>query len=74
MPATQARRDGMRRERIASSMPVSEWIAEEAVRVAASDFAPEVAKMHANAMRLSRRFASEFRAFWGLGDEFEVKY
>jgi acetone carboxylase alpha subunit len=72
--ATAALRRQMRADRIAASMPVSAWIAQEAKRVAASDFAPEVGKMHANAMKLSPRFASEFRKFWGLEDTFTVKY
>ena len=64
----------MRAERITTSVPVSVWIAEEAKRVAACDFAPEVAKMHANAMKLSPRFAADFRKFWGLSEDFTVKY
>ena len=63
----------MRKERLATAIPVSEWIAIEAKRVAASDFAPEVAKMHANAMKLSKRFTEEFRIFWGLDSSFTVK-
>ncbi|MGJ4855262.1 hydantoinase B/oxoprolinase family protein [Labrys sp. La1] len=74
LAATAALREKMRAERIATSVPVSAWIAEEAKRVAASDFAPEVAKMHANAMKLSPRFAADFRKFWGLDASFTVHY
>jgi acetone carboxylase alpha subunit len=74
LAATAALRKQMRADRIAASVPVAEWIAAEAKRVAASDFAPEVGKMHANAMKLSPRFASDFRKFWGLDASFTIKY
>ena len=32
---------------------------------------PEVRKMYASAMKLSPRFAGEFRAFWKLKDGFK---
>jgi acetone carboxylase alpha subunit len=73
LEATAKLRAAMRKERLATAIPVSEWIAIEAKRVAASDFAPEVAKMHANAMKLSKRFTEEFRTFWGLDSSFTVK-
>jgi acetone carboxylase alpha subunit len=73
LDATAARRAAIRRERIAASVPVSEWIAQQSKRVAASDVAPEVAKMYASAMKLSPRFAAEFRLFWGLDAAYEVK-
>ncbi len=73
LEATDARRKVIRRERIAASVPVTEWIAQQSKRVAASDFAPEVAKMYASAMKLSPRFAESFRSFWGLDPSFEVK-
>jgi len=73
LEATAKLRATMRKERLATAISVSEWIATEAKRVAASDFAPEVAKMHANAMKLSKRFTEEFRTFWGLDSSFTVK-
>ena len=36
------------------------------------DFVPEVAKMYRGGMRMSARFAAEFRGFWGLPDDFEI--
>ena len=41
-------------------MPVSDWIAGERERVEKADFAPEVQKMYASAMKLSPRFTREF--------------
>ena len=73
LAATEVRRRAIRRERLATAIPVSEWIAREAMRVKARDLAPEVVKMYASAMKLSPRFAGEFRTFWGLPDDFEFK-
>ncbi len=72
LPATQARRAGMRAERLAAARPVTDWIAQEARRVAALDLAPEVVKMFGSAMALSPRFADNFRAFWDLGPDFTI--
>jgi N-methylhydantoinase B/oxoprolinase/acetone carboxylase alpha subunit len=73
LAATVARRDAMRRERIAAAMPVETWMARERERVAASGFVPEVRKMYASAMKLSPRFSAEFRSFWGLDSSFSIK-
>ena len=72
LSATQTRRDAMRRHRIDSAMPVGDWIAQERKRVAAVDFAPEVARMYASAMKLSPRFAETFRSFWNLDSAFTI--
>ena len=52
--------------------PVAAWLAAERQRVERSDFAPEVRRMYRSAMRLSPRFAGEFRSFWGLESDHEV--
>lgn len=70
LAATNARREAMRKERLEKGIPVSEWIAVQRRRVERADFAPEVRKMYASAMRLSPRFAAEFRAFWNLDETF----
>ena len=68
--ATARERERRRAQRLAEAVPVGEWIAAEKERVAARDFAPEVRKMYAAAMKLSPRFAADFREFWGLSDGF----
>ena len=42
-------------------------------RVTGAALAPEVRKMYAAAMKLSPRFAAEFRDFWSLADDFTFK-
>jgi acetone carboxylase alpha subunit len=54
----------MRARRLSRAKPVSEWIASERTRVAAADFAPEVKKMYASAIKLSPRFTKDFSDFW----------
>jgi acetone carboxylase, alpha subunit len=56
----------MRKERLAKAIPVSEWIAAERSRVEKADFAPEVKKMYASAIKLSSRFTREFSDFWNV--------
>ncbi|MDX0506537.1 5-oxoprolinase [Sinorhizobium medicae] len=70
--ATVARRAEIRRERMRKAIPVSEWMVREQLRVKASDFAPEVAKMYRSAMKLSPRFSKDFREFWGLASDFTI--
>ncbi|MER8657061.1 hydantoinase B/oxoprolinase family protein [Mesorhizobium sp. M0847] len=62
--ATVERRAAMRRERLAKAIPVSDWIAAERGRVEKADFAPEVKKMYASAIKLSSRFTRDFSDFW----------
>lgn len=73
LEATRRRREAIRRERLEAAVPVAQWMADEKKRVAASEFAPEVAKMYASAMKLSPRFTEEFRAFWGLDGSFTIR-
>ena len=72
LEATQERRARMRKKRLSNAAPVADWIAGERSRVAGQDFAPEVRKMYASAMRLSQRFAQEFREFWHLDPDFTM--
>lgn len=73
LAATATRREAIRQDRLTHSVPVADWIARESKRVAAGDFAPEVAKMYASAMKLSSRFSRDFRGFWSLPDDFAVQ-
>ena len=69
--ATSIERKERRRQRLDSAVPVKEWLAGERQRVAGRRFAPEVRKMYEAAMKLSPRFAEEFRRFWDLGEDFD---
>ena len=64
--ATVERRAKMRKERLAKAVPVSDWIAAERGRVEKADFAPEVKKMYASAIKLSSRFTKDFSDFWNV--------
>jgi len=64
--ATRRHRAEMRTNRLAKARPVSEWIASERGRVEKADFAPEVKKMYASAIKLSSRFSKDFSDFWNV--------
>ena len=64
--ATRRHRAEMRTNRLAKARPVSEWIASERGRVEKADFAPEVKKMYASAIKLSSRFTKDFSDFWNV--------
>ncbi|BCH06004.1 5-oxoprolinase [Mesorhizobium sp. 131-3-5] len=66
LEATKRHRAEMRARRLAQAKPVSEWIATERCRVEKADFAPEVKKMYASAIKLSSRFTREFSDFWNV--------
>ena len=64
--ATEERRARKRDERVAEAVPAREWMARERERVLAGDFIEPVTRMYAESMKLSERWADEFRAFWDL--------
>ncbi len=65
-------RKEMRARRLSRAVPVADWIAAEAERVAGRGFAREVKSMYAAAMKLSDRFRTDFTAFWGLDHGFDM--
>ena len=71
--ASEARRQQMRRERLERAVPVREWWRRERQRVSAQDFIEAVRVCYAESMRLSERFAAEFRGFWDLPEDFQVE-
>jgi acetone carboxylase alpha subunit len=72
LEATARVRKNMRAKRLKRACPVVDWLKSERKRVAAGDFTPEVCKMYASAMRLSQRFATDFRSFWKLDVAFTM--
>jgi N-methylhydantoinase B len=70
-PRTAARRSELRGERGAKAVPVREWMKRERERILARDMIEPVQRMYAESMRLSERWASEFREFWDLAEDFE---
>ena len=68
---TAARRETIRRRRIAAAVPVSEWTADQRARILRGDLAPEIRRMLREAARRSERFAAEFREFWKLPEDYQ---
>jgi N-methylhydantoinase B/acetone carboxylase alpha subunit len=64
-------RDDARRRRLERARPVSEWWAEQRERVLAQDLIDPVRVSYAESMKLSPRWAAEFRGFWDLPEDFE---
>ena len=61
----------MRSERGEQAVPVREWMKGERERILARDMIETVQRMYAESMRLSPRWAAEFREFWELPEDFE---
>jgi N-methylhydantoinase B len=64
-------RERIRSQRLERARPVREWWREERERVLATDAIEPVRVMYAECMRLSPRWAAEYRGFWDLPDDFE---
>src|SRR5438874_1625792 len=69
--ATEGRRQAMRAERAERAVPVREWMQAERQRVLDGDMIDPVKRMYAESLRLSERWAREFREFWDLPDDFD---
>jgi N-methylhydantoinase B len=68
--ATEARRDEIRAERGRKAVPVREWMKAERQRILSLDMIEPAQRMYAESMRLSERWAREFKQFWKLPDDF----
>jgi N-methylhydantoinase B len=69
--ATEKRRAAMREERARKAVPVREWMAGERRRILDREMIEPLQRMYAESMRLSERWAQEFREFWELPDDFD---
>jgi N-methylhydantoinase B/acetone carboxylase alpha subunit len=69
--ATERLRERRRRERTEGAIPVREWMAAERQRVLDGDMIEPVKRMYAESLRLSDRWAAEFREFWDLPADFD---
>lgn len=72
---TERRRSEAREARRTKAVPVREWMAGQRERILAhhdggGDFGTHVQRMYDESMKLSPRWAQEFRAFWDLPDGF----
>lgn len=66
-------RDGYRRRRLERARPARDWWTEQRERVLTQELSEPVRVMFAETMRLSPRFAAEYRGFWDLPEDFEFE-
>jgi N-methylhydantoinase B/oxoprolinase/acetone carboxylase alpha subunit/acetone carboxylase gamma subunit len=64
-------RDAVRRARLERGVPTRVWWEQARTRVLGQDFIEPVCRMYAESMRLSPRWAAEFRGFWDLPEDFD---
>ncbi|MDI4658162.1 hydantoinase B/oxoprolinase family protein [Xanthobacter autotrophicus] len=70
--ATAAARAQIRKDRLAKSVPVSEWMKGEREKILAKDAGTQVRQMFAASFKLGPRFEKDFRAFWTLPDSWTL--
>jgi N-methylhydantoinase B/oxoprolinase/acetone carboxylase alpha subunit/acetone carboxylase gamma subunit len=68
---TERLRAEVRARRLERGLPASEWWMRERERVLAGDVPMPHRVMYAESMKLSPRWAAEFRGFWDLPEDFE---
>jgi acetone carboxylase alpha subunit len=69
---TAARREAIRKERIAKAVPTREWMKEERARIVTKQASIQVRHMFATSFGLSAKFKDEFKAFWDLPPDWEL--
>jgi N-methylhydantoinase B/acetone carboxylase alpha subunit len=72
-PATDARRGELRALRLARAVPTRQWMAAERERILAGELIQPLKDMYAESMKLSARWAAEYRGFWELDARFEFR-
>ena len=70
---TRARRAEMRKERLARALPTREWMKEERERILNKDASTQVQHMFATSFSLSEKFTKQFKDFWSLPDDWELR-
>jgi acetone carboxylase alpha subunit len=70
--ATEKRREELRKERLKRGVPVSEWMKQERAKIIAKDASVQVRHMYAGSFALSEKFATEFKEFWSLPEEWKL--
>ena len=64
-------REAHRRRRLELARPTREWVAGERERILEQRLAVPIKEMYAESMRLSPRWAAEYRGFWDLPEDFD---
>lgn len=70
---TKVRREGIRKERLARSVPTREWMKEERERILTKHASLQVRHMFATSFGLSEKFKQEFKKFWNLPEDWDEK-
>jgi acetone carboxylase, alpha subunit len=70
--ATQELRSSKRRERLSRGMPAAAYKRQMRERVLAHDFPQPAAAMYRDVLKISDKFAKEFRSFWDLPEDYTV--
>ncbi len=70
--ASRARREELRRHRLAESVAFADFYAAERRRLLEGDLIPPVADVYRSLPSVSARWWPELKAFWQLPDDFEV--
>ncbi|MDO5056023.1 MAG: hydantoinase B/oxoprolinase family protein, partial [Lautropia sp.] len=71
--ATKARRAEIRKQRLARAVPTREWMKGERERILAKQAGTQVQQMFASSFRLGPKFEAEFRKFWDLPKDWELR-
>jgi acetone carboxylase, alpha subunit len=71
--STQSRRAEVRKERLARALPTREWMKEERERILNKHAAVQVQHMFATSFALSEKFTREFKQFWSLPADWQVR-
>jgi len=68
--ATASRRDAIRAARLERAVSATDWWAAARERVLAREVPAPIQVMYAESMKLSERWAAEYRGFWDLPEDF----
>ncbi|MFH3480403.1 MULTISPECIES: hydantoinase B/oxoprolinase family protein [unclassified Xanthobacter] len=72
LPATEAARAQMRKDRIAKSVPTTEWMKGEREKILAKDASTQVRQMFSASFKLGPKFEQHFRSFWTLPESWTL--
>jgi N-methylhydantoinase B/acetone carboxylase alpha subunit len=70
---TQEKRQALREKRKNESVSVKEWMETERKRIQNGEFIKPVRDMYRSSMTISETWAKEFRDFWNLSDDFQMR-
>ena len=70
---TQEKRQAIREKRKNESVSVKKWMETERKRIQNGEFIKPVRDMYRSSMAISETWAKEFRDFWNLSDDFQMR-